>query len=338
MNDLNIRVQSASFGKNNEYFNDYTEGFTAIGFFLRPTLEYYFNSSTKANLGIHLLKYSGMNRFLQVLPVFSVQHEFNENFEIVLGNIYGTLNHNLEEPLFRYDQYYKQNVEYGIQLLYNSEYATSDIWINWRKFIQRGDPHREKFTIGNTSIVHLLKKEKVAINLPIQLLLNHEGGQINKSQLPTYTIFNGVSGIQLQYGNSDENYIELEPLVFWHTGPEYDAEIGNISAYKSGKALYLKLNYQFHQLYGMLGYWNSDRFIAPGGEYLFMSISEVNNSLRVQKRELLTAKIGLEKNISKSMNFQLRADGYYDLQNNDIAYSVGLYFIIDRSFFITEIK
>ncbi|MEA1986719.1 MAG: hypothetical protein U9N76_04440, partial [Candidatus Marinimicrobia bacterium] len=130
-----LNFESTSFIKNNEYFHHFTKGYTGIGFFIKPTIEYYLTKNTKANLGIYLLKYSGVDNFTQSIPIFTIQHKLTKNTDLIFGNIYGTLNHKLEEPLFRFDTYYQNNIEYGLQLLHNSKYLQSDIWMNWDKFI-----------------------------------------------------------------------------------------------------------------------------------------------------------------------------------------------------------
>src|SRR5699024_2854200 len=110
-------------------FNPYTEGYTGIGFFVRPTLEYYFAPSTRVSAGVHLLKYSGESAFKQLIPIFTLHHEFNEQFAIVMGSLYGTLHHKLEQALMRYDLFYQDNIEYGLQFLYKPRWADMDMWL-----------------------------------------------------------------------------------------------------------------------------------------------------------------------------------------------------------------
>ena len=120
--DLNLRFESSSFFKNNEYESDFANGFTGIGVMFKPTLEYYFNKSTKLNFGAFGLKYSGLDGLSQLVPIYQIHHKVTNGFELVFGSLYGNLNHDLAEPLYRFDRYYLDNVEYGVQMLNYSKF------------------------------------------------------------------------------------------------------------------------------------------------------------------------------------------------------------------------
>lgn len=324
--------------KNNEYFSPYTEGFTGLGFFLRPTLGYYFSKSTKVEVGVHLLKYAGVSSFSQTIPIFRLEHQFTPDFAVVLGNIYGNLHHKLEEPLYRIDYYYQDNVEYGIQFLYKPDWMRSDTWINWEKFIFPGDTIQEVFTIGNTTEFTLLNQDKWSISLPIQFLYRHKGGQVNKTNDPVYNFINGGGGLNLRYQFNETSFVALEPMFLFHSGPDYDARIGSLSHFSSGRGMYYKARFEAWLLYGMAGYWTSKGFIAPHGEYLFQSIAEFRPEFKAEDRNMLVAKIGFKKDIGETMSFQLGFDGYYDLDIKHFDYSYGLYFLINHDFLLMKFK
>ncbi|MDA3904454.1 MAG: hypothetical protein PF484_00095 [Bacteroidales bacterium] len=336
--DISFRFESTSFLKNNEYFNDFSKGYTGIGFFAKPTIEYYLTKNTKATAGIYLLKYSGIDNFTQTIPIFSIQHKLTKNLELVFGSIYGALNHQIEEPVFRFDRYYQNNVEYGVQLLYNSSIIESDLWLNWEKFIFTSSPYQEEFVFGNNTQLKVYQSNKLNIYLPIQLLISHKGGQIDSSPDPVASIVNGMTGINLNYKINKTNKLGFEPLIFIYQGWGLPDSGINSQAFKSGKALYFKINYKNKNFDSMLGYWSSDKFIAPRGEYLFQSVSDWNNTFSQDKRKLITAKIEIMKSVSKSVKLILKADAYYDVMNLDFAHSVGLYFVINESFFISNVK
>lgn len=336
--DISIRFESTSFLKNNEYSNDFTEGFTGIGFFFKPTVEYYLTKNTKVNAGVYLLKYSGINNFTQAIPVFSVQHKITRNIELVFGSIYGTLNHRLEEPIFRFDRYYQNNVEYGMQFLWNSSSIESDLWLTWEKFIFRNDPFQEEFVVGNTTNIKLYPSDKFDIFIPLQILISHKGGQIDSSPYPAASIVNGLSGLKFNYKINKTNILGFEPLIFWYQGWGLPDTGNNSQIFQNGKGSYLKINYNNEYLSSMLGYWSGNKFIAPKGEYLFQSVSEINDTFFQEERKLVTAKIAIRKKVSGSFNIEVRADGYYDLVNKDLAYSYGLYFVINELFFINKIN
>ena len=335
--DISIRFESTSFFKNNEYNNDFTEGFTGIGFSIKPAVEYYLTSNTKVNAGVYLLKYSGINNFTQAIPLFSVQHKLTKNIELVFGSIYGTLNHQLEEPIYRFDRYYQNNVEYGLQFLWNSKSIESDLWLNWEKFIFKNDPFQEELVVGNNTNIKVYPSDKFDIYIPLQILISHKGGQIDSSPDPAASIINGLSGLRFNYKINKTGIVGFEPLIFWYQGWGLPDTGANSQIFNNGKGLYLKVNYNNKYLSSMLGYWTANMFIAPKGEYLFQSVSELNDTFSQEERKLITAKIAIKHKVSESFKIEARADGYYDLVNRDFAYSYGLYFVINELFFLKNI-
>lgn len=336
--EISIRFESTSFLKNNEYFNDFAEGSTGIGFFLKPTVEYYLTNNTKANAGVYFLKYSGIDNFTQVIPIFSVQHKFTKNIELVFGSIYGTLNHQLEEPIFRFDWYYQDNVEYGLQLFWNSSLIKSELWLNWEKFIFKNDPFQDEFVVGNNTNIKVYPSGKFDIYVPLQMLISHKGGQIDSSPDPAVSIFNGLSGIRFDYKINKTNILGFESLIFWYQGWGLPDTGSNSQIFNNGHGLYFKIKYDNDFLSSRLGYWSAKKFIAPKGEYLFQSVSESDDTFFQENRSLITGKIVIKHKVSDFFEIAVRADGYYDLINNDFSYSFGLYFVLNELFFLSKIK
>ena len=46
------------------------------------------------------------------------------NLTLRFGNIFGSLSHRISEPVFRFDRYFENNIEYGLQFLYNNSTFT----------------------------------------------------------------------------------------------------------------------------------------------------------------------------------------------------------------------
>ena len=336
--ELSLRLESTSFFQNNEYINDFTKGFTGIGFYAKPTVEYYFTESTKVNGGVYLVKYSGVDDFTQTLPIFTIQQKIGKHIDLVFGSVYSTLNHGLEEPLLRFDRYYQDNVEYGIQFLYNTESIKSDLWINWDKFIFPGDPIQEEFEVGLVSDFKVWSSDKWQLNIPLQALFVHKGGQIDTSPNSVANLSNQMIGVKLKYQVSEHQSIRLEPLFFGYQGKPLPATDPNAQLFDRGNGFYLKATYETKVFSSMLGYWRGQQFIAPFGESLFLSVSDFDATFSDASRRLITGKFSIEKSISESINLVLRTNAYYDYENRDFAYNYGLYFLINEAFFINKIK
>ena len=336
--ELSVKFESTSFFKNNEYNNQFTKGFTGIGYFVKPTLQYYFTKNTKVNAGVYLQQYAGKNQLHQVIPIFSVHQQFNKNWAVVFGSLYGSLNHQLKEPLFRFDNYYQNNVEYGLQALYNASFVKSDLWLQWDQFIFNNDPKQEEFQAGSVSEFKVFENKQLKINIPLQLLVYHKGGQIDASTNPIVTLFNGNSGLQLTHLIKEKNSIIFEGLFFWYKGLALPESGINSQLYKSGTAWYVTLKHHIKRINYSLGYWQAKKFIAPKGEYLFLSISENDRTFTEAKRKLITTKFAYTHQLSKQVKIEARADGYYDLINNRFDYSYGLYLLLNEDFFIKKLK
>ena len=335
--ELRVDFEATAFLKNNEYFKEFVDGYTGIGAFIKPTLSYYFNHNTKAKIGIFMKTYFGTNEVNDIIPVFRIQHQINNNLQVVFGDLFSTLNHNLEEPLFRYDRYYEDPIESGLQFLYKSNNFTSDLWVNWEKFIINGDPDQEEFTIGSTSLIKLFNIKSIEINTPVQLLMNHYGGQIDASSSRKSTNLNGVNGLQIVYNFNERQQFSFEPLLIWYQNWEFrhNDDPQNL---RSGMAAYLKASYNSPNIYAMLGYWNARNFMAPKGEFLFHSISETNPNFVQRNRELLTSKITYRRSIGQQIKLETGFFTYYDMMISHFDYSFMFFLVLDESFFVTKVK
>ncbi len=304
-------------------------------------LEYYFTPKIKVNAGVYLLKYSGRNNFTQVIPVFSVQYKMAKSLELVMGNIYGTANHQLAEPLFRYDRYFQHHIEYGFQFLLNTATIHSDLWLSWEHFIMVGDTAQEQLVVGSSTVFRILRHRRgLSVSLPLQFLVAHKGGQLAPPpHKPMSTILNGLVGAKLTYHFSAKSQLEFEPQFLLYAGLHLpDPGEANYQPFKNGWGSYTTLTYNNSWLHVMAGYWYAERFVSPHGEYLFQSVSEIRPSCSQGKRQLLTTKVWLDKTICRSIKLEARFESYYDLMTHHPDYSYGLYLVINESFFLTRYK
>ncbi len=338
---LNFRFESSFFFKNNEYFDSFAYGYTGIGVFAKPTLEYYFTPRLKVNAGVYLLKYSGRDKFTQVIPIFSVQYKIAKTLELVMGNIYGTANHQLAEPLFRYDRYFQQHIEYGFQFLLNTATVHSDLWLSWEHYIMVGDTAQEQLLVGNNTLFHIIRHRKgFSLGIPFQMLVAHHGGQLAPPpHKPVSTILNALTGAMLTYRFDAKSSITFESQFLLYEGLNLpDAGEINAQPFKNGWGSYTTLAYQYRNLHVMAGYWYAQRFISPHGEYLFQSVSEIDHNFSQANRQLLTTKIWFDKTIYRSIKLETRFESYYDLMTHKLDYSYGLYIVMNESFFLTKYK
>ncbi|MFO7922968.1 MAG: hypothetical protein R6U58_04680 [Bacteroidales bacterium] len=332
---LFFRFGNATFINNKEFFNPYQPGYTLTGYFIRPQLEYYPGTRTKLLAGMHLLHYSGQGKYHQAIPVFTFHHRFSRGLQMVAGSLYGTLNHDLIEPLFAFDRVFTHHNESGLQFLVDNDFLEADVWLNWEKFIFTGSPFREEFIAGFSSKVLTGSSEgRFRVALPLQLLATHKGGQIDASGERLQTLVNFAAGVVMDWHVEGE-VIEMVGFRGYMTGFK-DLSKEFQYPYENGWGIYPNIFVKGRWLEGGVGYWRGNQFVAPRGEPLFQSVSPVNPDIAADHRELLTSKIIFNRNLLRGINMGVRFEVYYDLPAGQFDHSGGLHIVVDERFFITK--
>ena len=270
---LKVELESISFFRNNEFESRQADGYSLPGFWVQPKLTYMPLRQIKVELGLQALVFSGANRYpnyvyhdisiwkgnqytkgAHVLPWFRAQADFR-HLSIVLGNIYGGQNHRLIEPLFNPETNLSQDPEMGLQLLWDRPHLHADIWLNWQSYIFREDTHQEAFTVGTTWRTLLNKPEsRLHWFLPVQLVVQHRGGEQNIEHRRVETIWNGSVGVGAQW---NANMRVLKTLTAEANGLLAYQQTGNLWPFKSGAAGHTAVR---------LGLWN---FLETGVSYFF---------------------------------------------------------------------
>ena len=328
-----LAIDNTNFFKNNEYFGEITDGYTALGFHVTPKVEYIINPKIKIAGGVHLLKYSGRDEFTKAIPLLSIQYTPFKNLNIILGDIYGTTNHGVIEPMFEFERYLNNYIENGIQFLWDSKNIHTDLWLDWEQYILQGDPFQEQFNVGLSSQINLFKlSDKIDFSFDFQNIIRHEGGQVNKKNKPLYTLYNNATGISLQY-NVNRKYIEKIKFTPYVVNYQ-DLSPTKNQMYIDGTAVYTTLELLSESLGLFLGYWYSEQYITPLGNPLFESISRNKWWVDNPVREILMAKISYQKKLFYGVSLSFRVETYSDLQNGNMDYSYGFILLFTDRFLL----
>ncbi len=198
-NRLSLSIYNTDFIKNNEYFSPIVSGYTLIGYLLQARLAYQVAPNVKIEAGIHLQKYSGLDKFTEVKPIFTVNYQPFSWANIIIGTLYGSANHRMIDPLFDIERYYKNNIEDGAQLLINHPRIHADLWLNWEQFIMKHSTFQEKIVAGFSAEIPLIDTSKRTIlSIPVQCLLAHKGGQdLNLPDHVIETLLNADYGLHV---------------------------------------------------------------------------------------------------------------------------------------------
>ncbi len=339
-----FKIQNENIFKNNEYSNLIEPGFTIFGSQLNTSLKYFPTSNTLIEGGIHLLYYYGTDKLNRVLPLFRFQYSPFRGLQIVFGNLFGSLNHGFIEPLFRFENIIEQPPETGLQFLYQTDRIRTDLYLNWQNYLLRNSySEQEQFTMGFSGNFKLLKpKHKLQVEIPVQFLSTHKGGQIDTLDLPVVTLMNLVAGTRVSY-HFTGFFKEVGATVYF---PFYrDLSHEKNQSFNQGNGFYPGIYTKSKIINLYFFYWKANDFIAPLGEPLFSSVSTIDDQVVFPERKVLSFKIDLHHKIANGIYIGGRFESYYDIlgdtniektPHNDFSY--GVYINFNRDFFLNKVK
>ena len=323
-NVLSVSVKNTNFVKNNEYFNDFNEGYTIFGYFIKPELIYKPFNKVSFTQGLFLQSYFGEKQLTKLRPVFSINFQANKNLKIIFGDIKGTVYHNLPEPVFDPELYLTENTENGLQILYSKKYLKTDFWINWEQFIFTDSNFPEIFTAGLSNIIKLTENESMH-NFSIKLsgIVTHTGGQIGHRDVPVETITNSVSGFDYSL-TTNTKLLKNIKLFSYYIG-SFDTSPEKNLPYLSGFGILSGINFSNNIIDLELQHWYSDYYFSEKGNEIFQSISHIYTNYYEDQRALILTKMFFNKNIYKFLKIGIGADTYYDFYNQTFDFTFGFY-------------
>ena len=318
--NLYLGVNTLLFNKNNEYSDNVADGYTLFGYQINPYLSYYPAKFVRIDLGVYAQQDFGNPEFSMIVPTFSARL-IHDKFSLQFGNIAGNIHHRMIEPLYDFENVLVNRPELGFQILYDGEKLWSDMWINWEKMLYSGDYDQEIVTGGSSSKFNITKN----ITIPVQLLINHQGGQIdtNPNRARTKSNFSiGVDYQKILSGFLREFRMEYHFIAY------KDFSSRKLSIFDDGYGWYLnaavkaKINTTV-----MLSYWMGSEYIPIKGTPLYSSVSfkyKYPNNLE-QERELLILRFMSDYNIFEGMVLSSRFEPYINLRDGKFNFSMGLY-------------
>ncbi len=327
-NSVFLRIENTNFLKNNEYFAPQNQGFTLTGFFLKPSLLYFPSKNVKIEAGIFAIYYSGKENFKTILPLYRLHYQ-RDWFNLILGNIYGNLSHNLIEPLYFSEQYFSKHIENGIQFLFRKKFVETDIWLNWEKFIEPKDSFQEEFTIGNTNIFHLSKN----FEIPLQFIGTHQGGQINSNKdVPLRSLINSSTGICFSYQFLNSYSLDFQDYIISYN----DISPSQLFHFRKGFANYALIKLRNQRFEVLAGFWKGKNFFAPRGESLFFSISRNDSTYYQKDKQIFSFKINYNTFLLKDISLTTRFESYYDVSDKRFDFSFGIFVFFRDKFLLKK--
>jgi len=324
-NKLSLRADIIGFFKNNEYFSPVAVGQTLPGTTLNLALGYQVADKFKAELGAYAVKYSGRNSMENLQAFVRLQYAITPHFNMVMGNIYGGVNHRLIEPLYLWERHFTDNPESGLQFVLHSDRWFADVWLDWQHFIQRGDPSPEALVFGISAERQLTGNDnRFDLTVPLQLIIHHQGGQIDTSDEPMIVLGNMATGFcsRLNMNNGRIKSVGLDVYLagYWD---RYSNE--TLRPFDKGWGVYPTLYMDMSPFKLMTGYWYAEKFHAFLGEPLFGSFDPHRPHKQLPTRNLFTFKFIFDKQLFKRVSVGAQLETYSDLDRGETDYSFGVH-------------
>lgn len=98
------------FSKNNEYFDTIIEGYTLLGYQINPFVSYHLAKNIRLDAGAYFQKDFGNQDFSTIAPTLSLKIQ-KKPFRLIFGNLEGSLNHRLIEPLYDFERVINSRLE-----------------------------------------------------------------------------------------------------------------------------------------------------------------------------------------------------------------------------------
>lgn len=328
---VHLQLNQLHYFKNNEYFHDLHTGYTLFGSQWHTALTYQPTANLLVKGGVFFRYDFGNEKLLQLQPILVLHYE-KENIGFRFGNLMGSTNHRLLDPLLNYERVILNANEYGLQAFVHRKKYWMDSWLNWEKMQYPQSPYKEELTAGHNSFLTLWANEAVKVEANVQALITHRGGQLDTDTLPLETRSNMAAGITASHKGLLKK-VELQGsihyLLYKEWNPSPNKSITQGSAWFANAAMILNKKWTFSA-----GYWNSNNFLAPRGGELFQSESSryVAKPIQVKHRELIFLRAVYQHELLPNLFADIRLEPYVDIPGNFFEYSYSFYLSYRKRF------
>ncbi len=335
---LLLRLNVLGFVKNNEYSDALLEGYTLFGYQFNPELTYFPHKNIRVDAGIYMQKDFGNSRFTEIAPTFSFTYQ-KDSLSLIFGTLEGSISHRLPEPLFDFERVLNRRLENGLQVKIEKRSLFLDGWINWENAIYPGDNEREELTAGLSLVYTFYRRNNLSISLPIHVIANHLGGEIDISPEPVTTILNSAVGISIEKTMAKESFLKSVRMDNYFSRFSDNTTIPSM-AYRDGNGGFLNLTFNTRWLSVMGSYWNGQEYLSSKGGLIYQTQSSRSNEpvIAVKKRELLILRLMRDFQLTDECVISARLEPFVDLQNGELKFSQGIYINYRTNWFLLKPK
>jgi hypothetical protein len=332
---LSLEVESMPYLRNYEYFGDIPLSYTLFGYQLMPQLKYQLNRHFSLKAGVFLRREFGRSGYTDIAPVLTAKYQ-KKSLSLLLGTLEGSLNHRFIEPVYDVERFINDRLEQGAQVIINKEKLWLDWYVDWEKAIEVNAPYREELTMGLSTRIGLLRNQKLRIELPLQFLAAHKGGQIDTSGLPLETLLNTAVGVSATVPVRTSLLKAIKTEHYYTTYSDVSGQ--KLQLFKQGNGWYSSLVFQSNwNLDVDARYWKGASFFAPRGGALYSSVSKKVPGYSEKERELVFLSFIYDKQLFPNLFVDLRLEPYYDIRNNFMEYSYSIFLRFKKDFVLKRL-
>jgi hypothetical protein len=334
-NKLFFGINLLGFVKDNEYDqyrNPVITGYTLFGYQFSPTLSYHVTKNIRVDGGIYLQKDFGNSTFSTIAPIFSVKYQ-KKYLSLIFGNLEGSLNHRLIEPLYNFERVLNNRLENGLQLQVMRDDLFLDVWIDWQKMIYFNDPRQEQLTAGLNITKRILKGRSTQITAPIQVVARHQGGQINfRFSGPIETIGNSAVGLEVRHQSAGlVRETRFNGFYIYYKTLTQDL----LQPFKDGSGVYFNATASTKYGLDVMGsFWYGHEFITVEGGRIYPSVSVANYTQQHHLMKLFIVRFLYNLKIREGLYASARIEPYYDFYLKSTQTSYGVYLNFRDRFFL----
>lgn len=333
-----IKLQALGYQKDIENFGPMIDGYTIFGYQFNPQLGYQVSKNVCIEGGVYIRKDFGYKDFNEVLPTFSIRYHKNE-FKMIFGNLDGSLNHGLIEPIYAFERLMTNRMETGIQYIITKKKFDAELWIDWQQMLYRLVNDYERLLVGVNLNALKINSEKFEFKLSVQGTGRHNGGQIARGgningpdKEGVYTHLNASSGFYLKY-NVDKKHLKNVYVDARYVGNMNNTKDTSVYIYKRyGDGLLANIGCNLFGSDIMLSYWRGRDYTSEFGGALYSSES---NSITYagtyrSNRNLLILRLTTKIKLVKDVNLTLRTEPQWDIDFRRFNCDFGLYINFDK--------
>lgn len=322
---IKFGIEAFGFFKNNEYKNNIIPGYTLFGYQFRPYFSYFPSSRIRLEAGGYFVKDFGKEDIRNIRPLFTIKYS-DKHFSMLFGTLEGALSHQLIEPIYNFESVINQRIEDGFQIKYINNTVFLDTWIEWVNMIDFGENALEEFNVGFSFNIRLMERSNFILEIPLQLLANHRGGEIDTSQEPANTIWNTAAGIGLIFPFNHAEFLRSVRVDNYY-GRFQTSDNSSQLPFSSGDGWFLNVTGDLKWFDIMISYWHGNQFYSPNGTPLYQSVSFdfIRDGYIEKLRDLIFTRLLFEHDFQHGLTLAFRFEPVYDLNNNHFDHSEGLY-------------